>query len=296
MILVLSYMRGRIPNMDRVMDICKRYDVKVLEDNAHGYGAAWKGRMMGNFGLVSIISTQANKLINTGEGGFAFTSDERMQAFMMIAAGCYEELFKKHGPLCPSDEAIEAMRFTVPNVSCRMSNILAAVAYPQIEMLPSRISAHNSNYAKLEELVNEKLAEALRINAATTGDYGFNEQVPQELIEFIPQLPGVEPVFDSLQLRINALSSDAVDGMIKGMVADGFKVQLFATETNARYYKSWRYCVAEGVQFEKTEKNLKGVIDMRLLAHDTADDVEAQANAIVSHFLSARVKDLDNQR
>jgi len=183
------------------------------------------------------------------------------------------------------------MRFTVPNVSCRMSNILAAVAYPQIEMLPSRISAHNSNYAKLEQLVGEKLAAEL-----STGAYGFKEQVPQELIEFIPQLPGVEPVFDSLQLRINALSSDALDWMIKGMNTDGFKVQFFAAEANARYYKSWRYCVAEGEQFEKTEKNLEGVIDLRLLAHDTADDVEKQASAIVGNFLRAWMKELDNER
>merc|ERR1712083_803669 len=77
------------------------------------------------------------------------------------------------------------------------------------------------------------------------------------------------------------------------MNTDGFKVQLFAEKNNARYYKSWRYCVAEGKQFEKTEKNLEGVIDLRLLAHDTADDVEKQASSIVSRFLSARVKDLD---
>merc|ERR1712003_226667 len=60
MILVLSYMRGRIPDLDRVMGICEMYNVKLLEDNAHGYGAAWKGRKTGSFGLVSTISTQAN--------------------------------------------------------------------------------------------------------------------------------------------------------------------------------------------------------------------------------------------
>merc|ERR1740138_739491 len=105
MIRVLSYMRGRIPDLDLVMDICKRYDVKLLEDNAHGYGAAWKGRKMGNFGLVSTISTQANKLINTGEGGLIFTSNDRIMSYFMFSTGCYEELWKKHERLTPSKEA-----------------------------------------------------------------------------------------------------------------------------------------------------------------------------------------------
>jgi dTDP-4-amino-4,6-dideoxygalactose transaminase len=286
MVLVLSYMRGRIPDMDRVLEVCKAFDVKILEDNAHGYGAAWKGRKTGNFGLVSTISTQANKLINTGEGGFAFTDDDHMHAFMMIAAGCYEELFKKHGPMCPSAEAIEAMRYSVPNVSCRMSNILAAVAHPQIAMLTSRITAHNSNYAQLEALVGQKLAEALKAD-----DRRF-QQPAQKLIQFIPQLSSVEPVFDSLQLRITCLTPTGLELMIKNMVADGFKVQLFAVEENARYYRSWRYCVSSGTQLFQTEKNLEGVIDMRLLAHDTDADVEKQASGIVERFLDAREKDL----
>jgi len=169
-----------------------------------------------------------------------------------------------------------------------MSNILAAVAYPQIKMLPPRIMAHNSNYDQLMELVGQKLSEAFCANGND-----FEQLPPRELIAFIPQLPGVEPVFDSLQLRIKSISADALNGMIKSMNMDGFKVQLFATPDNARYYKSWQYCVAEGDHFEQTEKHLEGVIDMRLLAHDTADDVEKQATAIVSHFLTARGKDLE---
>jgi len=111
MILVLSYMRGRLPNMDRILEICSKYQVLLLEDNAHGYGAEWNGRKLGNFGLVSTISTQSNKLINTGEGGFIFTSNDLMHAFFMFSAGCYEELYKKHESLCPSSDAIEEMRF-----------------------------------------------------------------------------------------------------------------------------------------------------------------------------------------
>merc|ERR1719428_2686420 len=67
-ILVLSYMRARIPDMDVVMQICTKHGILLLEDNAHGYGVSWRKTRVGSFGLLSTISTQSNKLINTGEG------------------------------------------------------------------------------------------------------------------------------------------------------------------------------------------------------------------------------------
>jgi dTDP-4-amino-4,6-dideoxygalactose transaminase len=284
MILVLSYMRGRIPNMDRIMEICAKYQVHLLEDNAHGYGAEWNGRKMGSFGVVSTISAQANKLINTGEGGFIFTSDHYMQAFFMFSAGCYEELYKKHETMCPSSEAIEEMRFSVSNWSCRLSNIQAALAYPQIAILPTRIAAHNSNYYKLQKLVAERLGVALK-SASSTGILK-GELDPQKLVEFIPQLPEVFPVYDSVQMRVD-LPSTALASFISSMNSMSFKLQLFADKFNARYYRSWKYCVSEDERFTSTDAVLEGVVDMRLLCHDTAKDVEKQADAITTCFLQA---------
>lgn len=284
MILVLSFMRGRIPNMDRVLEICDKYKVLLLEDNAHGYGAEWNGRKMGNYGIVSTISTQANKVINTGEGGFIFTSNDSIHAFFMFSAGCYEELFKKHEVMCPSKEAIEEMRFSVANWSCRLSNVQAAVAYPQIAIMPARIEAHNSNYYKLQRLVEEKLGAALKSGKVECDLHG--ETDPKKIIEFIPQLPEVFPVYDSLQMRMK-LPDESLNSFVKTMNAKGFKLQAFADKFNARYYRSWKYCVSEGQRFDSTDTVLVGVVDMRLQCHDTAEDVEKQAESIIECFLQA---------
>eukprot|EP00747_Dinoflagellata_sp_TGD_P147222 gnl/TRDRNA2_/TRDRNA2_176784_c0_seq1.p1 gnl/TRDRNA2_/TRDRNA2_176784_c0~~gnl/TRDRNA2_/TRDRNA2_176784_c0_seq1.p1 ORF type:complete len:621 (+),score=91.73 gnl/TRDRNA2_/TRDRNA2_176784_c0_seq1:106-1968(+) len=284
MILVLSYMRGRVPDMDRVLELCSKYQILLLEDNAHGYGVEWKGRKLGSFGDVSAISTQSNKLINTGEGGFVFTSNDHMQAFFMFSAGCYEELFKKHEVMCPSAEAIEDLRFSVCNWSCRLSNIQAALAYPQIAALPSRIEAHNSNYYKLREAVFSKLDASLK-SAVFMGSLQ-GERNPWKLIEFIPQLPDICPVYDSLQMRMK-LPPQEIASFVSLMNAKGFKVQSFNDMMNARYYRSWKYCVSEDEHFESTDAVLEGVVDMRLLAHDTAEDIENQAEAIKTCFLQA---------
>jgi hypothetical protein len=82
-------------------------------------------------------------------------------------------------------------------------------------------------------------------------------------IEFVPQLPDVFPVFDSLQMRLTSISPEAVQGMIKAMNGKGHKLQLFADKFNARYYRSWRYCVDDTEKFVGTDNVLDGVVDMR---------------------------------
>jgi len=97
----------------------------------------------------------------------------------------------------------------------------------------------------------------------------------------------VNPVFDSLQMRLVVMSPNACAHMISAMNKAGFKVQLFADKFNARYYRSWHYCVSDNDRMAQTDDVLFNVVDMRLLAHDTEADVERQACAIVTTFLEA---------
>ena len=50
--LMLSYMRGHIPDMDALMQVCRRHKLIVIEDCAHTMGARWDGRLSGTFGDV----------------------------------------------------------------------------------------------------------------------------------------------------------------------------------------------------------------------------------------------------
>mmetsp|Transcript_6487 Transcript_6487/g.10387 ORF Transcript_6487/g.10387 Transcript_6487/m.10387 type:complete len:472 (+) Transcript_6487:36-1451(+) len=284
MILVLSYMRGRVPDMDRVLEICKTYNILLLEDNAHGYGVEYNGRKAGSFGLVSTISMQSSKLINTGEGGFVFTSCDRIQAYLMVSAGCYEQLPAKHESLCPSQEAIEEMILSVPNFSCRLTNIQAALAFPQIEVMPQRIAKHNSDYVMLERLVAKKLLDGISRDEKL---YGLGAKDPKDLIEFIPQHVNVSPVHDSLQVRLPSLCPDALQCMIQAMNALGYKFQAFGRNGEARYYRSWQFCVPKDQVLKATDCNLEAVCDMRLPVQDTPEDIERKATALVECFLSA---------
>ena len=70
------HLYGHPVDMDRLMEIARRYGLIVIEDCAESHGATVRGRMTGSFGHMSCFSFYANKVITTGEGGMITTNDE----------------------------------------------------------------------------------------------------------------------------------------------------------------------------------------------------------------------------
>jgi dTDP-4-amino-4,6-dideoxygalactose transaminase len=63
--------------MDAIMEIANRYNIAVVEDNAHGLFARYKGRYLGTFGQMATQSFHETKNFTCGEGGALFINDER---------------------------------------------------------------------------------------------------------------------------------------------------------------------------------------------------------------------------
>ncbi|MBV1775803.1 DegT/DnrJ/EryC1/StrS aminotransferase family protein [Burkholderiaceae bacterium DAT-1] len=67
---------------DRLYDIAKRNNLRVIEDAAQSMGANWKGRIVGSFGDLCSVSFHANKNITTGEGGaLVLNNEDEAKAF-----------------------------------------------------------------------------------------------------------------------------------------------------------------------------------------------------------------------
>lgn len=282
MILVLSYMRGRVPDMSRVMDLCQKYDIKLLEDSAHGYGCSFDGRMCGSFGLVSTISTQANKLVNTGEGGMIFTNNDDIQAYVIFSTGSYEDLWRKHEEMAPPEEVCLKYKYTVVNKSVRMTNIQAALMVPQLHVMRGRIAHHNTMYYYLVEQCAARLDQLC--GACTS-----------KRVAFIPQAHSlVGPVFDSLQIRLlledgSFASADMpqLEPFLKLMQGRKHTIAKFSDPTNARNYKSWQYLKQEDItpdSLPQTARALANVCDLRMLCHDTEVQMDRMAQDFAECF------------
>jgi 8-amino-3,8-dideoxy-alpha-D-manno-octulosonate transaminase len=70
------HMRGAPANMDAILAVARKHNLKIIEDTAQANGGSLHGRALGSFGDVGCFSLQFNKIITAGEGGMIITDDE----------------------------------------------------------------------------------------------------------------------------------------------------------------------------------------------------------------------------
>jgi dTDP-4-amino-4,6-dideoxygalactose transaminase len=63
-------------DMDKIVEIAKKHDIKVIEDCAHAHGGKWAGKGLGSLGDIGSFSFQQSKIMTAGEGGACITNDE----------------------------------------------------------------------------------------------------------------------------------------------------------------------------------------------------------------------------
>jgi len=76
--IMIVHIFGLPVDVDPILDIARRYKLKVLEDAAQMHGQTYKGRPCGSFGDVSTFSFYPNKHVTTGEGGMIVTNDDQL--------------------------------------------------------------------------------------------------------------------------------------------------------------------------------------------------------------------------
>ena len=75
---------GHPCDMDRLLEIAKTFNLRIVEDAAHALPSFYRGRMVGTIGDITCFSFYATKTITTGEGGMATTSNEEYADHMRI--------------------------------------------------------------------------------------------------------------------------------------------------------------------------------------------------------------------
>ena len=260
--LLLSYMRGRVPNLDKVLEICERHGICMIEDSAHSLGVTYKGRATGTFGRTGNFSAQSYKLIDGGEGGLLVTDDQDVAFKSMLYAGCYERNWDKHFGIEGEDaKRVDGMVNSLPAYNFRMSNLSAAALIPQLEQLEARTERYNRNYYHLEKI----LAQSAYIR----------------LPEFID---GVKPVCDSIQFYIKDIPLELIqEAQIRLEEQHGISMSVFGLSgKNARCF--WHWTFIDKQNCPKTRALLDRTADMRLRLHLEPADIEHIGNSIVSVF------------
>lgn len=91
-IMVVHYV-GHPADMDRIMEIARKHNIKVIEDVSHAQGGLYKGRKVGTLGDVAAMSLMAGKSLAVGEAGMLVTNDREIYE-RSIALGHYRRFRK----------------------------------------------------------------------------------------------------------------------------------------------------------------------------------------------------------
>jgi len=151
--ILVVHIYGLPCDMDEILRIAKKFNLKIIEDSAEMLGQTYKGQNCGTFGEVSTFSFYANKHITTGEGGMILTDDYD------IAEKC-----RSLRNLCfqPEKRFIhEEMGFNF-----RMTNIQAALGLAQLEQLDYFIKKKKEMGRVYNELLSN-LANLIQIPIAS---------------------------------------------------------------------------------------------------------------------------------
>ena len=87
-IIVVHYF-GYPTEMDAIMRLALKYNIKVIEDVSHAHGGLYKGKLLGTIGHVGAMSVMSEKALAIGEGGFLITRDKKIYE-RAVAFGHYE--------------------------------------------------------------------------------------------------------------------------------------------------------------------------------------------------------------
>ncbi len=117
---------GMLANMDAIMILAKKYNLKVIEDCAQAHGAKYKGKYVGTIGDIGVFSLNVNKTIQSGEGGVCITDNSDLNYRL--------QLIRNHGEAVVEAAGYENI-INIAGFNYRLTEIQAAIARTQLMKL-----------------------------------------------------------------------------------------------------------------------------------------------------------------
>ena len=123
---LVVHLYGLSADMDKIMEICNKHNVVVIEDAAESLGAYYKGKHTGTFGVLGVFSFNGNKIITTSGGGMLVSNDE-------------EKIKKVRFWSTQSRDAARHYQHSELGFNYRMSNVVAGIGRGQLKVLEQRV-------------------------------------------------------------------------------------------------------------------------------------------------------------
>jgi dTDP-4-amino-4,6-dideoxygalactose transaminase len=193
----------RFADMDEILRIAAKHNLKVIEDCAHAHGGMWKGKGAGSMGDLGAFSFQSSKLITSGEGGAVISNNleymELVQSYINAGRASLTDQYHHR----------------IIGFNYRIGEFQAAVLVPQLDRLPKQAALREQNMKHFESRLQKTLGIGLlkpepRITRLAPYGYAFKyfadqvKDIPRAAFVAALQLEGIpcdglfyEPVYKS---------------------------------------------------------------------------------------------------
>jgi dTDP-4-amino-4,6-dideoxygalactose transaminase len=257
--IMVVHMRGFAADMDPLMTFAAEMGVPVFEDAVPALGAELHGRKLGTIGLAGAFSTQSDKSLNCGEGGFLVTDDSELFARGVVLSGAYEGRVRRH---FPGREPPIRSDLDLPLFSFRMDEIRAALLRAELTRLPPRLERFRRNYQHVTAALADVPSIAIRRPVAPGAYLG-------EALIF--RVPGCDAGWFAAALR-----AEGIDARHLGS----------ATDHNVRAFWNWRFLYGSASTaaiksgLPNTARYLEQAVDVPLSSSLTPGDCDQLVAAV----------------
>lgn len=152
---IIVNLYGQSADMYPLMELCKKYNVQIIEDAVESLGSTYDGKKSGTFGDYGVFSFNGNKIITTSGGGMIVSNNE--EAIKKIRF--WSTQARENKPYYEHKEL---------GFNYRMSNIVAGIGRGQMEVLEQRIKKKKEIFT----LYKEAFKEISQLKMAKEIDYG----------------------------------------------------------------------------------------------------------------------------
>jgi 8-amino-3,8-dideoxy-alpha-D-manno-octulosonate transaminase len=159
-VIMAVHLQGNPADMNPILALAKKHNLKVLEDCSQSVGASYKGRPLGSMGDIGIYSLQQSKTITAGEGGAVVTSDPYL----------FERAVRFHDVTVRRD--FPSKLHYMPGLNYRMNEFTGGVLLAQLRKLDTIIGAVRRNAGRVYSGVGDLPGVRLRHLPDPKGELG----------------------------------------------------------------------------------------------------------------------------
>jgi perosamine synthetase len=155
--IMVVHIFGQAAEMDPIMALAKKHNLKVIEDAAQAPGIHYKGRPVGTIGDIGGFSLNYHKHIHTGEGGMLVTNDDKL--------ALRSQLIRNHAENLIESQGVEDLSNMLGS-NYRLTELQAAIGIAQLDRVDGylahrqKLAAHfGKALAQIDGLTPAKVAE-----------------------------------------------------------------------------------------------------------------------------------------